>query len=322
MSAETNATECTQCATAQFLLMDQNSGDCVCSQCGQVAEIRYVDRGQEWRDFSDGVPTKDNKARASRANCISDQFTQLGAGAPRGMQMAHTAVQGLCEPRSLRLAHTKILALSTLVRVDQEVSSKCYELIAEYRKCAKTATRGESLVAALYLACRIERVPRTVADLVTACSSRIPNLTAKTVRKHVIAIQSHLNLANFDMTEPMTYLSPEEFVTMFINRLDIVDKMAVEKTALVIISECQSSLSYRPSMLAGIAVVCAARFELGKVDIADVAKELDLNEPTLRRGAVRVAMSYGGDFRGVWDNRKNASTNIMYPIADNDADNP
>eukprot|EP00397_Hematodinium_sp_SG-2012_P012509 GEMP01012681.1.p1 GENE.GEMP01012681.1~~GEMP01012681.1.p1 ORF type:complete len:317 (+),score=36.22 GEMP01012681.1:85-1035(+) len=290
MQADTSANECADCSTGQFLIMDHISGDCICSQCGQVLEMSCIDNGQEWRDSSDGQTLKGTNKDVSRGSCSNgwgDMYTHLGHGASDAMRHTHAATHAVGGiPRSHRRAYLRILKYCRLISVDSQVSSRCYDLVTRYAGCSKKGTRCECIIAALYLVCRMERVPFGLTDLVRICTTiASPHVTEKAIRRQVMTMQVCLNKADPSALELLNNLTPEDFVTKFVNRLNLGDSgMNIEKMAFAIMAELPSSLPKIAPLRAAVAICCAARFETGEdLDVDDVASTLNLKETSLRR---------------------------------------
>merc|ERR1719229_80176 len=97
--------QCKNCLGKARVIMDDITGDVVCTGCGLVLDEKCFDVGNEWRNFKEeGVGSgKDmsNKARGdvvSGYNVLLDEFradTGItgGAAASQGLQKALHAVQ-------------------------------------------------------------------------------------------------------------------------------------------------------------------------------------------------------------------------------------
>lgn len=56
---------CFACKTnTDVVLLDLTSGDRICTECGFVLDIKYIDENAEWRTFADDI--KDKKG----PNCV------------------------------------------------------------------------------------------------------------------------------------------------------------------------------------------------------------------------------------------------------------
>ena len=171
--------KCPECGSIN-LMFNKDKGEVICKDCGLVIEERMIDFSQEWRGFDheqsasrrrSGAPLTATKydsglgtdvGQRSDINLLDSKsrhkFTRL--------RQWHSRVSTAIE-RNLKIALAELKRVSNylkLPKVVEEESATIYK-----NAVVKGLVRGrsmESVVAgALYAACRIHEVPRTLDEL-------------------------------------------------------------------------------------------------------------------------------------------------------------
>ncbi len=167
------------------IIFDQERGEYICIETGEVIEDRIIDTGPEWRAF-----TPEERERRSRAGSpLSPAMQDIGLATvidyrnrdasgkkldlKRKMEYARmrkwqvrTKIQNTVD-RNLAQANAELQRLSTILGLPKEVQEQAAMI---YRKAVERGlVRGraiESVIAAtIYAACRIMKTPRTLDEI-------------------------------------------------------------------------------------------------------------------------------------------------------------
>jgi transcription initiation factor TFIIB len=211
---------CPECNSTN-LIHDYDTGETVCGDCGLVIREQTMDKGPEWRAFTQeekasrsrvGVPTSYSVHDKGLSTAISqidrDAFgrklplrTRLQMWRLRKWQIrsrVHSSVD-----RNLAQAMAELDRLSDKVYIPSPIKEKAAVI---YRKALdKGLVRGRSIAAiaaaALYAACRGSGTPRTLREVAEA----------SLVEKKDVARCYRLLLRELDMqmpiADPLTYIS-------------------------------------------------------------------------------------------------------------------
>lgn len=191
LPSKTTTDSCPECGS-QNLVHDYDSGETICANCGLVIRQSEIDRGPEWRAFTEEEKASRTRTGTPTTYAVHDKglSTDVGGG-PFGvsydvfgrklplatrLQMwrlrkwqirsrAHTSID-----RNLAQAMDELDRLSEKLYIPQPVKEKAAII---YRKAVKkNLVRGRSiqgiLAAALYIACRINEIPRTLREIAEA----------------------------------------------------------------------------------------------------------------------------------------------------------
>src|SRR3989337_1484494 len=179
--------KCPECGS-ESLVHDYDTGETVCGDCGLVVYEQMMDKGPEWRAF-----TQEEKASRSRVG-VPTSYSVHDKGLSTAISQVDRDAFGRKLPLSTRLqmwrlrkwqirsrVHSSIdrnlsQAMSELERLSGKVSispSLKEKAALIYRKALeKGLVRGRSInsiaSAALYAACRQSGTPRTLRDIAEA----------------------------------------------------------------------------------------------------------------------------------------------------------
>ncbi len=214
------ADRCPECGS-QNLIHDYDSGETVCGDCGLVLSEQMMDKGPEWRAFTQeekesrsrvGIPTSYSVHDKGLSTAISridrDAFgrklplsTRLQMWRLRKWQIrsrVHSSID-----RNLAQAMAELDRLSDKVYVPSSVKEKAAVV---YRKALdKGLVRGRSIAAiaaaALYAACRTSGTPRTLREI-----SEASLVDKKDVARCYRLLLRELNI-QMPIADPLTYVS-------------------------------------------------------------------------------------------------------------------
>jgi transcription initiation factor TFIIB len=215
-----SADKCPECGSTN-LVHDYDTGETICGGCGLVLREQMMDKGPEWRAFTQeeknsrsrvGIPTSysvhDKGLSTAIGRVDRDAFgrklplsTRLQMWRLRKWQIrsrVHSSVD-----RNLAQAMAELDRLSDKVYAPEPVKEKAAVI---YRKALdKGLVRGRSIAAiaaaALYAACRTSETPRTLREIADA----------SLVEKKDVARCYRLLLRELDIrmpiADPLTYIS-------------------------------------------------------------------------------------------------------------------
>ncbi len=199
MTQEILHSRCPKCGSLEIII-DQDNGEEVCSQCGMVITEDIVDVSPEWRAFSQAE--RDSRARTGSATTYTQYDKGLytafrGDRDARGNRLDQETRNRMNKlrrydnrskmdeswGRNLSIAMAELDRLSAILHIPKNV--KEYAAII-YRKALKQdLIRGRSIdafiAAGLYAACRFNKIPRTLKKI-TEASTRQYSEIARSYR--------------------------------------------------------------------------------------------------------------------------------------------
>jgi transcription initiation factor TFIIB len=214
------ADKCPECSSTN-LVHDYDTGETVCSNCGLVLHEQMIDKGPEWRAF-----TQEEKNSRSRVG-IPTSYSVHDKGLSTAIGRVDRDAFGRKLPLSTRLQMWRLRKWQIRSRVHSSVDRNLAQAMAEldrladklyipgpikekaavvYRKALeKGLVRGRSIAAiaaaALYAACRNSETPRTLREIAET----------SLVDKKDVARCYRLLLRELDIqmpiADPMTYIS-------------------------------------------------------------------------------------------------------------------
>ena len=227
--------KCPECGSTN-LIHDYDTGETICGNCGLVIQDVMMDKGPEWRAFTQeekesrsrvGIPTSysvhDKGLSTSIDRIDKDAFgrrlplaTRLQMWRLRKWQIrsrVHSSID-----RNLAQAMTELDRLSSKVTAPSAVKEKAAVI---YRKALDEGlVRGRSIAAiaaaSLYAACRITGTPRSLREIAEA----------SLVDKKDIARCYRLLLRELDLHIPLA--DPMIYITKIARRADISGQVQAE----------------------------------------------------------------------------------------------
>ncbi|MDH5783146.1 MAG: transcription initiation factor IIB [Candidatus Bathyarchaeota archaeon] len=214
------AQKCPECGSAN-LIHDYDTGETICGKCGLVLNEQMIDKGPEWRAF-----TQEEKASRSRVG-VPTSYSVHDKGLSTAIGRVDRDAFGRKLPLSTRLQMWRLRKWQIRSRVHSSVDRNLAQAMAEldrlsdklyipgpvkekaaviYRKALeKGLVRGRSIAAisaaSLHAACRSTKTPRTLREI----------SEASLVDKKDIARCYRLLLRELDIqmpiADPLTYIS-------------------------------------------------------------------------------------------------------------------
>ncbi|WP_456365900.1 transcription initiation factor IIB [Thermococcus sp.] len=210
---------CPVCGSTEFFY-DRSRGELVCRVCGYVIEDNIIDDGPEWRAFDPDQRAKRARTGAPMTLMIHDkglstdidwrdrdihgnQITGMYRTKIRRLRMWQRRMRiNDAAERNLAFALSELDRMAAQMRLPKRVKEAAAAL---YRKAVmKKLIRGRSIEgmvsAALYAACRMEGIPRTLDEI-----ARVSKVSKKEIGRSYRFMARGLNL-NLRPTSPVDYV--------------------------------------------------------------------------------------------------------------------
>ncbi len=282
--------KCPECSSAN-LIRDYDTGETICGDCGLVLYEQMMDKGPEWRAF-----TQEEKASRSRVG-VPTSYSVHDKGLSTAISQIDRDAFGRKLPLSTRLQMWRLRKWQIRSRVHSSIDRNLAQAMAEldrlsdkvyipppikekaaviYRKALdKGLVRGRSIAAiaaaALYAACRGSRTPRTLREIADA----------SLVDKKDVARCYRLLLRELDMQMPIA--DPLTYISKIAEMTGISGK--TQGLAIQILREAQRtrvSAGKDPMGLAAAALYIACLQTDEKKTQKDIAEAAGVTEVTVR----------------------------------------
>lgn len=271
-------THCPEC-NSYNVIIDQARGENVCAACGLVLSHHLIDNAREGRRaFSQAEKIK----RDQTGSPVSALLPDLGLSTviDTNTQLSHRMKRIIkwntrmsWSNRNMLIAATEIKRIGALLNVPQRVKEYAAKI---YRQAFKLKLlRGRSIkamvVACLYYACRSERIPRTLQEIMKYSDS-----DARDVRRCYRTIVRELKLT-------VPNLDPILLVPKYVTTLQLDND--VEKTAIKIINHYRKRYNVAgrdPKGILAAAIYVASLYHHQPRSQSRIAKTVKVTEVTLR----------------------------------------
>jgi len=282
--------KCPECGSSN-LVHDYDTGETVCGDCGLVLYEQMMDKGPEWRAF-----TQEEKASRSRVG-VPTSYSVHDKGLSTAISQVDRDAFGRKLPLSTRLQMWRLRKWQIRSRVHSSIDRNLAQAMAEldrlsdkvyipppikekaavtYRKALdKGLVRGRSIAAiaaaALYAACRGSGTPRTLREIAEASLVDKKDV-ARCYRLLLRELEVHMPIA-----DPLTYVSK------IAERTGISGK--TQGLAIQILREARSKRAAAgkdPMGLAAAALYIACLQNNEKKTQKDIAEAAGVTEVTVR----------------------------------------
>jgi transcription initiation factor TFIIB len=282
--------KCPECGSSN-LVHDYDTGETVCGDCGLVLYEQMMDKGPEWRAF-----TQEEKASRSRVG-VPTSYSVHDKGLSTAISQVDRDAFGRKLPLSTRLQMWRLRKWQIRSRVHSSIDRNLAQAMAEldrlsdkvyipppikekaavtYRKALdKGLVRGRSIAAiaaaALYAACRGSGTPRTLREIAEA----------SLVDKKDVARCYRLLLRELDVHMPIA--DPLTYVSKIAERTGISGK--TQGLAIQILREARkkrAAAGKDPMGLAAAALYIACLQNNEKKTQKDIAEAAGVTEVTVR----------------------------------------
>jgi transcription initiation factor TFIIB len=282
--------KCPECGSDN-LVHDYDTGETVCGDCGLVLYEQMMDKGPEWRAF-----TQEEKASRSRVG-VPTSYSVHDKGLSTAISQVDRDAFGRKLPLSTRLQMWRLRKWQIRSRVHSSIDRNLAQAMAEldrlsdkvyipspikekaaviYRKALdKGLVRGRSIAAiaaaALYAACRGSGTPRTLREISEASLVDKKDV-ARCYRLLLRELEVHMPIA-----DPLTYVSK------IAERTGISGK--TQGAAIQILREARrkrAAAGKDPMGLAAAALYIACLQNNEKKTQKDIAEAAGVTEVTVR----------------------------------------
>jgi len=281
---------CVNCGGISFT-EDYVRGERICTSCGLVISERTADRGPEWRAFT----TEERNARARTGAPMTLTIADRGLSTTIDWRNKDASGRALTsatraaiyrmrkwhirsrlhssQHRNLGIAMSEMERLSSQLGIPRDVRETAALM---YRKAlAKKLVRGRSIesvvAAAVYLACRIHRIPRRLDEVVSET-----NVDRKRVGHSVRSIVSQVNI-------DVPLASAKDLIPRLSS--DLVLEGRTVKKATEIIRNAEEkfvTIGKDPGGIAGAALYIAGIIENDRRTQREIANISRVTEVTIR----------------------------------------
>jgi transcription initiation factor TFIIB len=284
------ADKCPECASKN-LVHDYDTGETICGACGLVLYEQMLDKGPEWRAF-----TQQEKASRSRVG-MPTSYSIHDKGLSTAISQVDRDAFGRKLPLSTRLQMWRLRKWQIRSRVHSSIDRNLAQAMAElerlsgkvsisppikekaaviYRKALdKALVRGRSInaiaAAALYAACRKSGSPRTLREIAEA----------SLVDKKDVARCYRLLLQELDFHMPIS--DPLTYVSKIAEKNGVSGK--TQGAAIAILREARRkrvAAGKDPMGMAAAALYIACLQNNEKITQKDIAEAAGVTEVTVR----------------------------------------
>ena len=282
--------KCPRCGKGSMVL-DSESGELICSNCGYVVREKIEDTGPEWRSSSKDEGKDESRAGLPTSIASHDMglSTIIGpsnrdsTGRPLSGSMK-TTVDRLrtwdrrsqiheSADRNLSKAFMQLRTFADKLSLSEEMVERAAYI---YRKALERGLiRGRSITemmaAALYAACRNSEIPRTLKDV-----ARVANINRKD-----LARSYRLLLKEMDMKMPVP--DPAKSVAKIASRVNAGER--TRRRALEILAKAKEmgvAAGKDPVGLAASALYVASTLSGEEKTQRDIAQAAGVTEVTIR----------------------------------------
>jgi len=282
--------KCPECGSPN-LIHDYDTGETVCGDCGLVISDQMMDKGPEWRAF-----TQEEKESRSRVG-VPTSFSVHDKGLSTAISHLDRDAFGRKLPLSTRLQMWRLRKWQIRSRVHSSIDRNLAQAMAEldrlsdkvyipppvkeraaviYRKALdKGLVRGRSIAAiaaaSLYAACRVTKTPRTLREIAEA----------SLVDKKDVARCYRLLLRELDVQMPIA--DPLVYISKIAERTGISGRtqgLAIE--ILRKAKKMRAAAGKDPMGLAAAALYIACLQNQEKKTQKDIAEAAGVTEVTVR----------------------------------------
>uniref|UniRef100_A0A6Q2XZN3 Transcription factor IIIB 90 kDa subunit n=1 Tax=Esox lucius TaxID=8010 RepID=A0A6Q2XZN3_ESOLU len=255
--------------------VDQARGDAVCMGCGSVLEDNIIVSEVQFMETGGG------------GSSAVGQFVAGDGGNPTFGEGFYTGVGRESRAQTLQNGRRQINTLGHQLQLNQH----CLDTAFNFYKMAmcKNLTRGRKVVhvlaACLYLVCRTEGTPLTMAPF--SCFSALNSLPRFPLQVNVYVLgKTFLTLAR-ELCINAPAIDPCLYIPRFAHMLEFGEKNhEVSMTALRLLQRMKRDWMHtgrRPSGLCGAALLVAARMHEFRRTIKEIISVVKVCEATLRK---------------------------------------
>ncbi len=274
----------------EYIVFDEERGEYICTLTGEVVEEGAIDTGPEWRAYTPEEKMKRSRVGGPISRALPDYGILTTMSSYRDASGRKLEARYRIEAERLRRLQSKLRTVTTIEKNIEQAAKEITRLVdllglpkrivddamVIYRQAAeKGLVRGRSLesiaAAAVYAACRIHGVPRTLDDIAKAL---------KTNRKDVARCY---RLLVRELRLRMPIVDPTRYVSRIASVLGLSPR--VEKRATEILLQARRlglTAGKDPAGLAAAAIYIAALELNERRTQKEIAAAAGVTEVTVR----------------------------------------
>ena len=253
------------------LMEDDGAGKIICSQCGFVVRDRAIDTGAECRTSSD----EKDMGGASLAGAVENSLLEggdsptmitMGSGHPgidtNSQSLNRKHKTGTSSGRSVSNAFQEISKMADRLNLPQIIVDHANVLRKQARvDKSVTGWSNDGIGAAcLYMACRLEQIPRTLNEI-----SAVSNTSRKIINRIFKRIKKTQQL------EGVGFITPDDYISGFCSKLQLSN--AIQKASKHIAqraTELKLCVDRSPISIAVAAIFMASQASEDKMLAKDI----------------------------------------------------
>ncbi|TXT63555.1 MAG: Transcription initiation factor IIB [Promethearchaeota archaeon] len=288
--SQDNSNQCPECGNCN-LIIDNSRAEIICNDCGLVINQRLIDSGPEWRAFSTEEANRKVRVGAPSTLTLHDKGLSTIIGWKNkdafGQKLSPKKKAEIYRlrkwntrtrtnrsiDRNLAYAMNQLDRLSSQLSLSRDLKETAAHI---YRKMAiKGLIRGRSieamLIASVYLACRLNKIPKTLDDFVEFTS----------IDKKQIARCYRLIIHELKIN--LTVSSPINFIPRFCAELNLSGKTQNRAAELIYLAKKHRITTGKaPTGLAGAALYLAAMEQGERRTQREISEIANVTETTIR----------------------------------------
>ncbi|MCT9094670.1 transcription initiation factor IIB family protein [Haloarchaeobius sp. HME9146] len=286
----------TQCCPECSGALERDRDETVCDQCGLVVGADRIDRGPEWRSFSDGDASgKRTGAPLTRSRHDRGLSTEIGYGntdtrltgrkrrtLTRLRRQHNRARIATKTDRNKVYGFTEIRRIVGSLSLPRSIREQACTLFESAQN--EDLLRGRSIEgfasAAVYATCRVRSISRTVDEVVDES------------RADEAELQAAYDAMNRDLGLPTGPIDPREYLARFATELELPN--SVERRARELAGDAMDdglASGRNPSGFAAGCLYAAARDTNANLTQAAAAEVADVSTVTVRSAFYTVTES-------------------------------
>jgi transcription initiation factor TFIIB len=294
LSDSNNPILCSICKSNQ-IITDTESGEVICSKCGQVISDKVQQAGPEWRDFtlSSSNESNDSRSRVGMSTSLARHDMGLStiigrtdrdaSGQKIDAQMRstmdrlrtwdyRTQIRSATD-RNLRNAFNRLDILKDKLGLSNSVVEKVAYIYrkAQERQLVRGRTISGVLAAAIYIACREMGISRTLKDIAT-----YSNVKFKEVAKSYRMLCLELDLK-------IPIVDPIKYIAKVANKANLSEKTKRQAAEIMDnVTKREMSVGKNPMGLAASVLYISSMKTGENITQGDLSNAAGVTEVTLR----------------------------------------
>ncbi|MFL6319774.1 MAG: transcription initiation factor IIB family protein [Nitrososphaeraceae archaeon] len=295
LSDSNNPILCSICKSNQ-IITDTESGEVICSKCGQVISDKVQQAGPEWRDFtlsSSSNESNDSRSRVGMSTSLARHDMGLStiigrtdrdaSGQKIDAQMRstmdrlrtwdyRTQIRSATD-RNLRNAFNRLDILKDKLGLSDSIVEKVAYIYrkAQERQLVRGRTISGVLAAAIYIACREMGISRTLKDIAT-----YSNVKFKEVAKSYRMLCLELDLK-------IPIVDPIKYIAKVANKANLSEKTKRQAAEIMDnVTKREMSVGKNPMGLAASVLYISSMKTGENITQGDLSNAAGVTEVTLR----------------------------------------